>query len=482
MHLDRRIKFWATNVGAVVMTLFLTYISVAYKNGIVLPAVGGLLMLVICFLSVKTALAILIMSMLLSPEITVASNEKHDITIRFDDMLLLIITVGWILRMAILKDIGFMRKNPLNKAIVSFCFLALLSTLFGIFRGNINWLPGTFFVLKVVEYFFLFYMVVNFVETPKDIYLFIRLLLLVCGIVCVYALSQLVVYHDISLPFEGARRERNTLGGYLMLIATVACGTLFYRDKGKKPYTLIVLLMGIIVTLLFSLSRSGWSGFIISFMALFIIVKWFKLFIIIMLCLAPLLPVLIPREVKQRFEYTYSEEYAAHRMQVKILGVRLDGSSSARLRSYGLVLAEIPKHLFFGYGITGFAFVDGQFFRILSEMGVLGLGVFIWLLTAVYRLILKTKQLEIPDTFRGMIVGFQAAFWGIIMHAMTANTFLIIRIAEPFWFFTGLIAVIYLHYGGRTGIGSLESNGRINPVAVRATSELMNKTVTGAVV
>ena len=475
MRIHRWIRPWATNIGAVLLTLLLTYLSVAHKNSLVLPAVGGMLMLVVCFLSVKTALAILIMSMLLSPEIVIASNEKHDITIRFDDMLLLIITAGWLLRMAILKDIGFMRKNPINKSILVFCFLAMLSTLLGIFRGNIDWLPGTFFVLKLIEYFFLFYMVVNFIETPKDIYFFIRLLLLVCGIVCIYGLSQLVINHDISLPFEGAHRERNTLGGYLVLIASVAGGMLFYRDKGTKPHTLIVLLVGIIATLLFSLSRSSWSGFIISFIALFIIARWFKLFIIIVILLVPLAPFLIPREAKQRFQYTFSEEYAVHRKQIKVLGVQLDGSSSARLRSYGLVLTEIPKHLFLGYGVTGFAFIDGQFFRILSEMGVLGLGAFIWLLTAVYRLILATKRLEIPDTLRGMIVGFQAAFWGVLMHAMTANTFIIIRIAEPFWFFSGLITVIYLSYGKneatsgqRTDAKVLEGERRSNPIAVQS--------------
>ena len=80
------------------------------------------------------------------------------------------------------------------------------------------------------------------------------------------------------------------------------------------------------------------------------------------------------------------------------------------------------------------------------RMGVIGLGVFIWLLAAVYRLIVKAKALDIPDTLKGMIIGFQAAFWGVIMHALTANSFIIIRIAEPFWFFTGLITVVYLNY------------------------------------
>jgi hypothetical protein len=289
-------------------------------------------------------------------------------------------------------------------------------------------------------------MVLNYVETPRDIYFFLRMLLLVCGIVCGYALFQVATGGDVAAPFEGSKGERNTLGGYLVLIASVAGGLLFYHDREKNPFSIVLLLCAIVATLLFSLSRSGWSGLVISFAVLFFIAGRFKTFIMITLLFAPLVPFLIPKEAKQRFEYTFTETYAAHRQQVKVFGIQLDGSSSARLRSYGLVLTKIPKHLFFGYGITGFSFIDGQFFRVLSEMGIVGFSVFIWLLVDVYRLLLKTKCLAIPESFRGLIVGFQAAFWGVIMHAMTANSFIIIRIAEPFWFFSGLITVVYLIY------------------------------------
>ena len=431
---------------SVLIALFLTWISITGKNNFILLALGGILMLVICFLSVKTALTVLVMSMLLSPEIGVGSTAKREITIRFDDMLLSVITLGWLLRMAVLKDVGFMRKNMLNWPILSFCVLAVLSTSLGVLRDSVTIMSGTFFVLKLIEYFFLFYMVINYIDTEKDIYFFTNMLLIVCGIVCIYGLFQVAMGGDVAAPFEGSRGERNTLGGYLVLIASIAGGLLFYRDRGKSRLPLIVLLTGIIATLLFSLSRSGWSGLLVSFAALFIIAKKFKVFVVLLLLCVPLVPLLIPEKAKERFEYTFTEAYAAHRKQIKILGVQLDGSSSARLRSYGLVLREIPNRLFLGYGITGFAFVDGQFFRVLSEMGIIGLAVFIWLLVAVYRLTVRAKKLDIPDTVKGMITGFQAGFWGVIMHALTANTFIIIRIAEPFWFFAGLITVVTLLY------------------------------------
>jgi hypothetical protein len=44
--------------------------------------------------------------------------------------------------------------------------------------------------------------------------------------------------------------------------------------------------------------------------------------------------------------------------------------------------------------------------------------------------------------FKGLTVGFLAGYIGLLFHAAGANTFIIVRIMEPFWFFAGIIAVI----------------------------------------
>jgi hypothetical protein len=40
-----------------------------------------------------------------------------------------------------------------------------------------------------------------------------------------------------------------------------------------------------------------------------------------------------------------------------------------------------------------------------------------------------------------MTVGFLAAAAGLLVHAIGANTFVIVRIMEPFWLFAGLVMV-----------------------------------------
>jgi len=43
---------------------------------------------------------------------------------------------------------------------------------------------------------------------------------------------------------------------------------------------------------------------------------------------------------------------------------------------------------------------------------------------------------------RGVVIGFLAGTVGILVHAVGSNTFIIIRIMEPFWFFAGIVAIL----------------------------------------
>jgi hypothetical protein len=39
-------------------------------------------------------------------------------------------------------------------------------------------------------------------------------------------------------------------------------------------------------------------------------------------------------------------------------------------------------------------------------------------------------------------MGYLSGFIGLLVHAFGANTFIIVRIMEPFWFMTGMVVMI----------------------------------------
>jgi hypothetical protein len=94
--------------------------------------------------------------------------------------------------------------------------------------------------------------------------------------------------------------------------------------------------------------------------------------------------------------------------------------------------------------VTGYEFVDGLYFRVMIEMGLLGLAAFIWLLSSlvnVGRQALRTAQ---GSWEKGTCVGFLAGLTGLAFHALASNPFIIVRIMEPFWFLAGIVTVLHI--------------------------------------
>ncbi len=46
--------------------------------------------------------------------------------------------------------------------------------------------------------------------------------------------------------------------------------------------------------------------------------------------------------------------------------------------------------------------------------------------------------------YLGISKGFLAGFFAMLVHAIGANTFIIVRIMEPFWFLTAIVVMIPL--------------------------------------
>src|SRR5947207_2991590 len=119
-----------------------------------------------------------------------------------------------------------------------------------------------------------------------------------------------------------------------------------------------------------------------------------------------------------------------------------DPSTSARLISFKAAIDGFVQRPVFGWGVTGFGFMDAQYARVLAETGLVGFAAFVWLIWAVWRharAVLDTRG--DPDE-RGLVLGFVAGFAGLLAHAFGSNTFIIVRIMEPVWLVTGIVMMI----------------------------------------
>ncbi|MDX1707317.1 MAG: O-antigen ligase family protein [Desulfobacterales bacterium] len=411
-------------------------------NVIIMALVAAIF--VVSFINVEWGLYILIFSMLLSPELNVAETAggslQRGVTLRFEDFLLVLIGFSWFARTAINKELGLFLKTPLNKPIFIYISACLVSTGFGILAGRVDAITGPLFVLKYVEYFIVYFMVVNHLKSSNQVKRFVFCLLLTCFITSVIGILQIPSGERVSAPFEGEIGEPNTFGGYLLFLGSMAAGLLLKSESARSKQLYLFLIIAIIPAFLFTQSRASYLGLIATCFA-FAMLSRHRIIIAGFLTLALISsPLFLPQEVKDRILYTFTQPGESG--QIQIGDIHLDTSTSARIASLQKLLSDWPKKPVIGYGVTGYDFLDAQYPRVLIETGLLGLLAFMYLLFSVLRMAIDCHKVVKTPFFKGLAIGFLAGYVGILIHAMGANTFIIVRIMEPFWFFAGIIAVL----------------------------------------
>jgi len=429
-----------------VFTIILGNLIIKMSANLVLGAVVGIAFFILCFISVKYALYSLVFSMLLSPEFGSRTTEGGGVTIRLDDFLLIIIAFGWFARTAIYKELGLFKKTPLNRPILYYMLACGVSTGFGMMFGNVQLFKGFFFLLKYFEYFIVYFMAVNYLHNRKQIRNLVIALIGVFVIVCLTSIAQIPQGERITAPFEGKGGEPNTLGGYLLLILSVVGGLLLNTNKDnsfKYKAMLGFMVFLAIIPILFSQSRGTWTAIVPCYLTFLIISKKKALLGIVLTLTLIIGPFIIPKAVKERFEYTFQKQKGwAAQYQEKVGGVTLDTSTSERISSMKNALEAYVKHPVFGYGITGWRFLDAQYLKTMVETGILGITALGFLLYAILRETRKVYKSTEDKFYKGVSMGVFAGIIAMMTHALGANTFIIVRIMEPFWFLMAIVVSI----------------------------------------
>ncbi len=430
----------------VLVTLAAGLMFVKMSTTLAIAITLGVVLATISFINAEVALYILIMAMLLGPQFAVGGGAltgrgRAGVTLRFDDFLLVIIGLSWFFKTAINKELGIFADTPLNRGIGYYFAVCVISTLVGSMMGRVKGLSGVFFVLKYFEYFVVYFMAVNQLKEKKQLERFLLTILVVCFIVCLVAIYQIPSGARVSAPFEGEEGEPNTLGGYLVFIMSIVLGLLLnYGTKKQKGY-LWVLFFFIIIALAATLSRSSWISLVPMFLTLIYFSEKKAIIVIPLVFLILVSPFIIPQNVKERALYTIAQP--AEEGQIVVGKTRIDTSTSARLGSWKIILTkDFLKHPIIGYGVTGYTFVDAQYPRVLAETGLIGLFVFLYLLRMIYKNARETYRKTTDPLYKGLTLGYLAGFTAMLTHGIGSNTFIIVRIMEPFWFLTAMVIMI----------------------------------------
>ncbi|MFH1783730.1 MAG: O-antigen ligase family protein [bacterium] len=427
---------------AILFFTFIILLGISKFSSQMLPLIFLLvpIIFIITFVNTDVALIILIFSMLLSPELQIAQVPARSVVVRIDDILIIVVFFSWLAKMAINKELGLLKRTPLNSLIVTYILVFVLSTGIGILTGHIKPLKSFFYILKYAEYFMLFFLVINNIRDKKQIKTFIVVFLITCVLTSIYALATVGAIGRATAPFEGPAGEANTLGGYLVLLFAIVAGLFLYSPSKKWLFWCGGLTFLIILTLMQTLSRGSYLGVIFVYLTLTILTRRRRLLLIGMLILSiVILPVIVPTKVVNRIKNTFTVGEVYEPLGRRIV---LDQSTALRIESWRKTLKLWTHRPFLGYGVSGVGLVDTQFPLILGETGIIGFLVFMWLIMIIFRFSLYTFNTIEDDWSRGLSLGFLAGLVGLLIHSFSANTFIIVRIMEPFWFLTAIIMML----------------------------------------
>jgi len=270
------------------------------------------MIVIITFTSVELALYFLILSTLLSPELTfggatqgeiaaglAGTTESRGITLRLDDIMLTLICFTWMFRMAIKNELGILRYTPINQAAGFYWFACAYTTLIGLFSGHVG-MYGIFFVIKYLEYFVRFYIVVNHLHDEAIIKRFLIIMIFTSVNASLIGISQIPSGERVSAPFEGELGEPNSFGGYLMLMFSIVLGILLHTTNKKQRFSLFIVRAIILVPFAFTESRSSYLSLFAAMICFLIYAEKKKLLISGCLTGPALMPVVLPQNVINR--------------------------------------------------------------------------------------------------------------------------------------------------------------------------------------
>lgn len=467
----------------------------------------------------------------LYPKLPLRMINYTYIAIRLEDIYIAIVAIVFLIQV-IRKKV----QIPMKLAIffIAYWIAVFASFIYGYYVQNTIIIDHLGFLhsARRIEYMIIFFVALSIIKTKKDLIFYLRLIFAVCAIVSIYGLGQkflgwpavqtmnpeyakgyflvLESWSRISSTFAG----HYDLGGYLILLIPCLLG--FYLYSGSKKYFFLFFI--ILGALVLSASRASYIAYVVSISAYLLLVRKFKLLIIVLVATAILTPlsnnlsnrlsrtfqqtrvfvdsetgksfvarnftpddlppgdfgsntdlnsakkspriILDPKtelDVKEQIRDSLLKEArltgkqltpeeisasvdAIFLRQIPISKYLPDISISTRLQvSWPRAIGAFQKNILLGSGPSSLGeATDGDYFRWLGELGLVGTGLFLLILGIINIHILKNIFL-MGQKEKYLFYGFIFGFFGLFINAGYIDLFEASKLAYYFW----LLAALY---------------------------------------
>ncbi len=343
---------------------------------------------------------------------------------------------------------GLFPSTELNKPLLAFVLANAVAVIMSV---NFNSSIKPFFS-KVLEAVFLFFIVVDTINTKKRLRNLLAVVIFSGLFISIDAGVQYFRGVDFlrGYPISGQRLTVSFVGpnlfaAWLIMMIFIILGLLLSRQPRKfmpRRLGLGILALFLLLCIGLTYSRGAWLGFLVGL----IIIAGYKIIglskrakvlsMSLIIVLAIGVSFLLPSTIKGR---------------VESIGT-IEGSSLFRLTLWQEALDIIEDFPLFGAGLNTYMAVSsrystpaggqGEFYphnaylHMAAEIGLVGLVCFLWILTSWYRLVTQALRKDADPLLLGLVSGISA----FLVQSFFDVNFYSLRLVVLFWFMLGLAA------------------------------------------
>jgi O-antigen ligase/Tfp pilus assembly protein PilF len=367
------------------------------------------------------------------------------------EILVLLALMFWWFGMINREEIKFI-STPLNFPILSFISICVLSLI---------WSNSFFISLKELPLFLagplLYFVITNNISDERQISRILNILLLVGGLFGIYGIFQ---YNGIDFSFwiRNIGRQQvfglfgnvNYFAEYLIVPLPIAVSLFFVSRNKFKKILLLIGILAMVTSLTVTFTRGSYLGFGASliFMSFLLIISRGKNFIkknrkifIIILAVVIIITFLFIIPTPLNKSGTAIEKIKS---RISISQLTQSSSIKRRIATWKFTVLMIKDHPLFGSGLGTYkyntlkyqaeffkqgenrsiyphGFADkahNEYLQLWAEMGIVGLGIFIWLIISYLNFGLKILR-KIKDEYKqGMIIGLMGAVVAVLVDSI----------------------------------------------------------------
>jgi len=326
--------------------------------------------------------------------------------------------------------------------------------------------------LRFSQYILTFFAVRSYMRTVRNPNRFlIWVLFLAVGVSLFGLISDVVL--EIPRNYAGITRDtlrfpkefsafftdnRACVSAYLLTGVGIGFGFLAQRRDVLQKVAIIGFLIPVILAIIFSRSRSGIIGLFVTMAAfIFYSVRYhgfnFKTLVSLILITA-ILGVTVflsmtSKSVMERVQVGVNTDSDAGKSRESKIAVLSTKSRLANWKHSLEMVGDMSYHIFFGYGVNqqnakiGLGGAHNNFLQVLIDLGVFGTLLFLLLLRQISRMLGPVPTDGRESTPNAMRLGIKCTFWGLLVTALTQETFYMApAMANFFEFFLVLVAIV----------------------------------------